>query len=491
MPLATARGFARPAPRHGADVRLAAALLLLLAAAAVAAPIEAPWANALRPWLERGGWWLPMAVALTLLLGAALLLPRVDDAPTRRDLSAPGLAALLLAEPLLHLGLLAWLGLRTHLDPTDYVLPVPQRLGSSTFWAHALFVLAAAPLIEEFCFRGRLVPLLRARFGAVSAVTLSSLAFACVHGAATQALLALPLGMLLAVLRLAGRDLGACVLVHQAHNALFLFAGPALLGRPAAALALLLGGAALLVLALHGPLRQGWRRALAAGLLIAATALAAQPLLTAVRDRLWARAAHQAVLIGRLNDASLAWRFDAMRARGWLTPTRGALLAQRLAAQPHRRRERVTWAVAVVAPGALTAGAGTLEDLAGFPGRAPAAHDAAARALGLLAPDDFAALASHEPSVLLRWLPLPEHAAAAAAQIAATAMPARKQLLAAFERFQPGQVEHALFRLPPAAVLPIDRYHLQRTRPDWRARAERAGATAFLGPAPTDPSAGP
>ena len=149
----------------------------------------------------------------------------------------------LIAQPFLLLGLLL---AATHfpgpviaglvLDPGPVARGVTGMLRDMVIWV----VLTAA--IEEWFFRGRLLPWLAGRLGPRSALSLSALAFAAAHGSVFQLVIAFPLGLLLGWARLRGAGLYACFAGHAIHNALLVLAGGALLSVPAIMLALLLGG---------------------------------------------------------------------------------------------------------------------------------------------------------------------------------------------------------------------------------------------------------
>ena len=281
-------------PLEAMRLRVVLGCLLGVAAVALAGPPTwLPWAAWVRGQLP--AWWmLPGLVGVLLVAGAAILPgPGADQGtrcrfplwPTRHraDAVALGLGLLLLLEPLLHLAILGYLSQHAWSGAEDLLLPVSVAARPGEQLVRIAVLCLIAPLAEELFFRGRLLPWLAGRLGPVSALSISSLAFAIAHGSPLNCLVALPIGVLLGWLRLYRRDLGACVLVHQAHNGLFVLAGPALVTAPLSAAVLAVGGSVMLTLAaLHGPTR--WR-ALPAGLALAAgLALLLQPML-ALKDR--------------------------------------------------------------------------------------------------------------------------------------------------------------------------------------------------------------
>jgi membrane protease YdiL (CAAX protease family) len=116
----------------------------------------------------------------------------------------------------------------------ETVLPMPpqvpfERLFTSATAAYSVGVLAvlAAPLMEELFFRGFLYPALR-RFGTVTAVLLTSLAFAGVHGgqygwAWSVVLLMFFVGLVLTIVRAWTGSVATGFLIHCGYN-LTLFA---------------------------------------------------------------------------------------------------------------------------------------------------------------------------------------------------------------------------------------------------------------------------
>jgi len=437
---------------------------------------------------------LPAPVSVGLLL-ACWCIPRAPEpqrrpSPVIRDETAMAVGALLLAEPLMHLGFLAWSGWHPSVVSRDAVLPVPMQAvaaGGLGWWSGTLTILTLStlvPVAEELFFRGRLLDLLRRRLGGtrmatVSAVSITTLAFAAAHGTQVQALFALPLGLLLALIRLRGGGLGACMLAHACHNSLFLFVGPVLFARPWAAPLLALAGAMMIAAAwidhprtsTRARVPNRWRPLVAVSAVVASLSLivATYPLYRQVQDRLWAGAAHRVIVLWRVDNDVLLRRIDYQQERGRLSAARRHELYDLLVAQPCQRlpggNPRQTQMLAQLdaqrfvaeLPEARTYDA--LLDLADC--QAEWGQLAvAARALGLRSSHDLAAVATTHPECLLQWLPLPLRREECLRQLAVTPGFDRRRLLAALERAQPGRVATVLLALPPEQVTPLDRRHL-------------------------------
>jgi membrane protease YdiL (CAAX protease family) len=96
-----------------------------------------------------------------------------------------------------------------------------------------LFVLAAvaAPIVEEFLFRGLLYPLLRGRLKVVAAVASSALLFAFLHFYPTLVPALLTMGIVLAVLTERYDSILPAIVVHALNNGAALLALYAAIGR--------------------------------------------------------------------------------------------------------------------------------------------------------------------------------------------------------------------------------------------------------------------
>lgn len=447
-------------------LRTVAGCLIAVLAVAVSAPAAwLPWNRGLHALAT--SWWMVPVVASGLLLLATWLLPKPpDDHPDgplvhRQETVALGLGLLLLLEPVLHLAVLGLLASRRTPGAEDVLLPglPPGNLGGLIIQVGMLCLLA--PLAEELFFRGRLLPWLEGHLGRWSALSLTTLAFAVAHGSPIACLLALPLGLVLGWLRLARRDLGACIVVHQVHNGLVLLAGPALFTLPLSAAVLLGGGVLLLTLAAARG-RMGWK-ALPAGLALgAALALVLTPAL-ALKDRLWAAGTARLLTATSIRTGPdlILTRLDRERRRGRLTAARCTLLRERLGGNEASLATRM-----LLDGGAAQAGSqAEAEAMLAAAARIispPMPLAEAASAIGTQWPGALAGIALEDPQVVATWLGN-ERAPAA---ISSAQGPDRRRLLAALEQVWPGRLGSILLALPATAVTPLDRRHLREHYPD-------------------------
>lgn len=458
-------------------MRLTAALLIALLAIICALPGEiAPWAAWLRG-LLRSDWPVVTVVFSLALALAGRLLPDPTVRPARVDHTGLTVGLLLLMEPLLHLGVLLVCARVANPMGTEALLPMtwaPPMFNGGYLLRLAIYV-ALVPVCEEFFFRGRLLPWLHRQFGAVSAVTLSALLFAVAHGDLMQVAIALPVGLLLGIMRLGGADLGACMLAHAVHNGLFLIAGPGLVGLPIAAPLLAGAGVLLVVIAWFyhlrprpGQFRHAIVACLAGATLIAATA----PLYRHLSDRWWVAGVHRICRYWRATNEHLLVRLLAQERNRRLTDGRRAALIAALRAEPCQTTPRQTGLLVLLDPDQPLANeswendaASLFDDLLHARPPQPGASEVARR-LGRRFPTAFADAVFEFPEALRRWLPLPEREVEAAIQLQLTSeLRDRKILLGALERQFPGAVAAVIHRLPPEAVTPLDQRHLRSHYP--------------------------
>lgn len=470
--------------------RLAAGLAVATVTILTAVTSAFPWAGALhqladQPALRRiaGGEPWPVMVAGTalLLLLAGWLMPRPAPGLTRRrDNTALAVGLLLLLEPLVHLLVLWWsAGHPTSISAA--VLPAAHAAhGAAGKVLTVVCVSLLAPLGEELFFRGRLLPWLQAFWGGsraatVLAVVVTTLAFAASHGSPAQALFAIPLGLLLAFIRLRAGDLAGCVLAHAVHNSLFVFGGPTLVGNPFVAPGLAVGGALLVGLAWVHHRQQPPRRAVAlvAGML--AVIALGYPGFRTLQGALWVRATHELVVQWRIPTGELVARLEQQVHHGRFGQERRSALYDLLVAQPCQRFDsgpnpRQACVLAVLDGPRLVrelredAAYACLCDLAEV---RSAACASAAREVARAYPRDLAALALQDPEAVARWLPLPARDGECLDQIMATTnQQQRRVLLSLLERAFPGRVADVLLRLPADQVTAIDRRHLFGNYPD-------------------------
>jgi membrane protease YdiL (CAAX protease family) len=436
-------------------LRITAGLALGALAVALAGPPSwLPWGGWVRACLP--AWWaLPALAALLLTLAAACLPGRPADAgrggelwPTRHHgaTAAMGLGLLLLLELGLHLAVLAYLAHAWAPGGGDVLLP--EAGGGRDLGLRFIVFCLLAPLAEELFFRGRLLPLLAARFGRWSGLWLSSLAFAIAHGSPLTSLVALPIGLLLGWIRLQHRDLGTCVLVHQAHNGLVLLAGPALVTSPVNA-AILAGGGVLMLTIAAAHQQPRWR-ALPAGLALAAALACLLPPLLAAKDRWWAQGTARLVVRHRGGPEALLARFAAQERRGRLTATRRALLLERL---PGDGGDAVRLLRVQLGAAADQAAALAALQLVEPPARLGEAVAAAGEAdpgliapLAIIAPERLAALIGPDGWMRVLVQAGGQH---------------RRHMLAGGERAWPGRFASLLLALPARQVGPLERRHLR------------------------------
>lgn len=465
---------------------------------------------------------LPALVSVGLLLACWCIPPAPAPvrrpSPVIRDETAMAVGALLLAEPLMHLGFLAWSGWHPSVLSRDAVLPVPFQAvaaGAQGWWSGTLTILTLSllvPVAEELFFRGRLLDLLRERMGGtrmatISAVSITTLTFAAAHGTQVQALLAIPLGLLLALIRLRGGGIGACIVAHACHNSLFLFVGPVLFARPWAAPLLALAGTMMIAAAwidhprtsLQARVPNRWRPLLAvsAVLLTALVLFSTYPIYRHLQDRLWVGAAHRVTVMWRVDNDVLLRRLEHQDQRGRLNSDRRRGLYDLLLVEPCQSlpggNPRQAQVLAQLDPERFAAGVpeggiyDALFDLADCRARWEQVG-LAARALARRHPDDLASLATSHQEILLQWYPLPERQQECMQQLVITSPPYRKRLLEAFERSQPGKIATVLFALPVEHITPLYRRHVLSHYSDAAdrlaelARTDPARAQAFNAP---------
>lgn len=435
-------------------------LLALLAVALAGPPTWLPWAGWVRSCAP--AWWQIPVLASGLLLLAAAAMPRTADAPLRQHSEniALGLGLLLLAEPPIHLATLAYLAWRTAPGAGDLLLP-PHVIDDPMWLAPRLLVIGLlAPLAEEAFFRGRLLPYLAARIGRWNALSLTTLAFAVAHGSPVACVVALPVGLLLGWLRLTRGDVAACVVVHQAHNALLLIAGAGLAATPMMAMLLACSGSLLLALAIarNGA---GWR-ALPIGLALAAALAMAVPLAVAIQDRLWGMATARLLDRAGADPAVMTARLDRELRRGRLTANRVDELRPRLAgAAPATLCARLLLDGANARAADVDEADALLRAALAMPEPSPRIA-AAAGEIGIAWPGVLALIAVESPNTVAAWLG-PDGALRA---IAAAQGGSRRRLLAGLERAWPGRLASVLLRLPADGVTAMDRRHLRANYPD-------------------------
>ena len=123
-----------------------------------------------------------------------------------------------------------WLGIA--LEPLVSLLP-DEHFASIDALAQnsygALLSIIAAPILEEWFFRGQIQRSLTNKYGAMVGVMVAALTFGLIHGNPIQILTAIPCGIVLGFVYNHTRSLGAAIFVHALNNA-FSFAAISILG---------------------------------------------------------------------------------------------------------------------------------------------------------------------------------------------------------------------------------------------------------------------
>lgn len=443
-----------------------AVIVVVLAAPAELVPPIAQW----RAGVGFAGWQWSLLVAGVLAL-AALLLPPV---PVRTHLAhATGLtvAVLLILEPGLHLLILAVSSQVATPAGAEALLPLAPPAMGPMFALSLLVYVVLVPIGEEWFFRGRLLPWLRQRLGAFSAVSLSAGFFAVAHGDLMQALVALPVGVLLGILRVQGAGLGACIAAHAVHNGLFLVAGTGLIGMPSVTPILVATGVVVATVTWFFQIRPRpgqWRRCVLTLAVAAALFAVVAPWWQTYQDRWWALGVHRLCVRWRIDTSDLLARVIAQERRGRMTADRQDHLVAALRARPCQTTFRQCGLLALLAPDQVNTidgwEDGAHELLDHLAARPPARYDGElARRLGMVLPMAIADTILQWPEILPRWFPLPERASEAALLVAScTEFRDRRVLLTQLEMMFPGAVAAVIFAMPSAYLTPYEARHLRR-----------------------------
>lgn len=115
--------------------------------------------------------------------------------------------------------LIVWVGLGIGLPPR---LGAPPGAGSPLLWVATLVL---APVFEELLYRGRLLPALRARIGALPAIAASSLLFALPHLDPWNVLGTFCVGLMLGSVQLTSGSTALCIALHAGLNGACLLLG--------------------------------------------------------------------------------------------------------------------------------------------------------------------------------------------------------------------------------------------------------------------------
>ena len=133
-----------------------------------------------------------------------------------------------------------WLGIA--LEPLVSLLPTEhfaQIDGLVENPYGALVSVIAAPILEEWFFRGQLQRSLTAKYGAMTGVVVASVIFGTIHGNPIQIISAIPCGIVLGYVYNRTQSLGAPIFIHALNNALS-FSAISILGSSSVTLSKLL-----------------------------------------------------------------------------------------------------------------------------------------------------------------------------------------------------------------------------------------------------------
>jgi len=123
-------------------------------------------------------------------------------------------------------------GLSVTLQLLAHLLPIPKDLPIDNFfrtpadaWILTIFGITLAPVMEELLFRAFLYPVLKRQLGVGSAVVLTALGFALLHGSQLKfawgpLLVIFVVGIALTIVRAKKDSVAASLLVHMAYNSL-------------------------------------------------------------------------------------------------------------------------------------------------------------------------------------------------------------------------------------------------------------------------------
>lgn len=157
------------------------------------------------------------AVSMTLMIVATLVYRRLRGGTHRiARFSTRGFNPAILLW-----GLVMILAAGVAIEPLLGLLPTPPDAYGRGLWAVVTMVVLA-PVLEELLCRGILLESLRARYGVVTALWVSSLFFAVIHLHITLAVNALVIGMILGFVYLRTDSLYATILLHGFNNAIAL-----------------------------------------------------------------------------------------------------------------------------------------------------------------------------------------------------------------------------------------------------------------------------
>ena len=104
------------------------------------------------------------------------------------------------------------------IEPVVELLPMPSSaVYGRGFWA-IITLVVMAPLLEEFLCRGIILESVRAKYGVVAALFLSSAFFAVLHGHPALAVNAFVMGLILGFIYIETNSIFSVVLLHAMNN---------------------------------------------------------------------------------------------------------------------------------------------------------------------------------------------------------------------------------------------------------------------------------
>lgn len=153
-------------------------------------------------------------VAMTLTLGGFIYYRSLRRGP--RNVARYSLRGL---NPMLLLwGVVLVLAISVVLEPLLMRLPAPPDIYGRGGWA-LLTLVVAAPLLEEFIFRGVILESTRAKYGVVAAWIISSLIFGIVHIYPAVVVNAFAIGLVLGFVYIISESIWAVIILHAVNNA--------------------------------------------------------------------------------------------------------------------------------------------------------------------------------------------------------------------------------------------------------------------------------
>lgn len=115
-------------------------------------------------------------------------------------------------------GLVMMLAAGIVIEPVVELLPMPSSaVYGRGFWA-IITLVVMAPLLEEFLCRGIILESVRAKYGVVAALFLSSAFFAVLHGHPALAVNAFVMGLILGFIYIETNSIFSVVLLHAMNN---------------------------------------------------------------------------------------------------------------------------------------------------------------------------------------------------------------------------------------------------------------------------------